>query len=296
MYEYPSTPKLRDVRKLSGDKHVTLVMPSAAMMAYDISCGNTSLSTLGFMHSIYSYRFAQLSTTTHPTCIESDCALNMTTHHINASDVVRAVLAAKLNEDTVCPGITYEYTQCGVFEPITIVPLLVIVLFLVSLAVYFTLKPVTKSASEISFSSDDEEVRAPITATEWSRFAMGSWSNGKTFMRAGSPDHKAHIEMVGDRNCIGEYLVVEEEETGNKRLQMNEIVVIANPAEDENKGLLKRMATNALKRATNARRFTATLAPFQARTEGEPTSRPGRGRERISCYKNIRVDVLKNDY
>lgn len=293
LYEYPSTVKLRDVHMWTGHKNITMVKPSAVMMAYDISCGKTSLSTVEFMESVYSYRFAQLSAPTRPTCIEDSSAINMNTQHMNASDVVRAVLATKLNEETVCPGTTYEYTQCGIFEPVTILPLLAIVVFLMCLAVIFTMKPnwaQRSSPSTTTMSSSDDEdceqpVRAPITATEWSRFAMGSWSSGKTFMRADSPEYKAHIEMVGDRNCIGEYVVAKDEETGKKRLQMNEIVVIT--PEEENVGRLKRMATNALKRARPTRRLppTGRFSPTTPRPERGSTMRPGSRQDRISLYR-----------
>jgi len=246
--EYPSSPELRTVQSTVKEKGTTLFAPAKNAIQYNVSCLTVAMYPTEFALAIYAYRYVQLSRSTHRKCIVppgGNKALSSTRKWIapplNSSDIVRAVVGAKLAEDQVCPGETLVFTECGDYDFILSIPLITLVLILAILAFIFTNK----------FNKKDSLVKAPIAADSWSKFAMNSCEVGKRYVRIGSTEYARYAE-VPHKNWISEYILEEDPlNPGKRRMGINRIVIL--PKEENAPNLLRRLTTATFARITSER-------------------------------------------
>lgn len=152
------------------------VINRGRILQYTVTCNKTSLSPTDFEVALQVYRSSQLESkmVVHP-------AENVTVKNkhkiewikaprpLNASDVVKAVIALKAIDRKDCMGETFLYKKCGTYNLATFMPVLgtILILLIIALVTGFL---VWKRKAYLPI---------PTTAVAWSKFAWLAFASAE---------------------------------------------------------------------------------------------------------------------
>lgn len=200
--EYPNTEHLANIKMRASDsKEKYTVQARTPLLIYKVECGVSSLTGTNFHSAIFSFRYAQLMHSAKRNALQV-ITLNLggqiiqTPRLLDGGDVVKAVLAAKIQEPITCKGETFVYTECGDFKLHLAMPLIVVVIVLVFLYVILKVKA----------SSYKQLIRTPMTATAWAKYALALASTETKYCILDSEDYKDNYEQYAERSFMGEYV------------------------------------------------------------------------------------------
>jgi len=200
--EYPDSDHLSIIQMRALDsRNKYTVKARTPLLIYKVRCGISSLTGRNFHAAIFSFRYAQLMHSAKRNALEV-ITLNLggqivkTPRLLDGGDVVKAVLAAKIQEPITCKGETFVYTECGDFKLKLAMPLIFVVVVLVF--IYAILKA--------KVSTYKERIRTPMTATAWAKYALSLASKETKYCSLDSMDYKVNYQQYAERSFMGEYI------------------------------------------------------------------------------------------
>lgn len=227
VFECPLSSQISTISWKARNNRNLIMTPRAPIITYNVSCKPTVVKSNQFTNAIFSYRYAQLSRSAyrHPLKVRKLTAPGLR-HAMNIPrtlephDVVRAVISLKISERDRCHGETFEYTKCGKYNFVMAVPLLMLTSILGLVAVVLKFR---------SFLFKNL-VQAPITADQWSLFALSRGNHTKKFYSIGSDEHRSRYAAYGRRKCIGEYAL--KHDTNGCHFEINEVFFVDDKRKD----------------------------------------------------------------
>lgn len=163
-YEYENDPKLREAAYLHvyrNSNGTSEFEPSFPIIKYSIRCGEQNISPNNLLVAASVYRSVQFESTSKEELPQTstivDGKIYNHTSPLQPSDVLRAVIALMTAKQNTCPGETFEYTTCGVYNLVCIIPFSIV--FVVLLALMFATRFVAKSS--------DIRISLPTCSAAW---------------------------------------------------------------------------------------------------------------------------------
>lgn len=199
--EYPHSNHIRDIKKSSAKNRKLTVKAKTSLLVYDVSCEISSMPGSQFQSAVYSYRYAQLARSAKRKAIP---LVTLTVGKeklfvpkpLNSADVTKAAIASKISEPISCEGETFVYTKCGSFNINMAYPLIFITTALFLCAVVLMVRKLRTQ----------NFVKAPISASAWSLFALNLCAKEKKYCEIGSEEYNTNYKHYGKRNFMGEYV------------------------------------------------------------------------------------------